>query len=103
LPGNQTGECPLDCGKANRELRARVVAGRFREGLFYRLSSIQIHIPSLAERLEDIPLLVQFFLKKCNDPYGKNIAGLRRRHQTILLKHPLPGNVRDPETAISSR
>src|SRR6202049_2321817 len=53
----------------NRDLRAEVLSGRFREDLFYRLSSIQIRIPSLAERLEDIPLLVQFFLKKYNDSY----------------------------------
>lgn len=61
----------------NRDLRAEVLAGRFREDLFYRLSSIQIRIPSLAERLEDIPLLVQYFLCKYNDAYGKNIAGRR--------------------------
>lgn len=59
----------------NRDLRAEVLGGRFREDLYYRLSSIQIRIPSLAERLEDVPLLVQYFLKKYNDAYGKNIAG----------------------------
>jgi len=86
----------------NRDLRAEVLAGHFREDLFYRLSSIQIRIPSLAERLEDIPLLVQFFLKKYNDAYGKNIAGLTRRVQTVLLQHPWPGNVRELENVISS-
>jgi DNA-binding NtrC family response regulator len=86
----------------NRDLRAEVAAGRFREDLFYRLNSIQIRIPSLAERLEDIPLLVQFFLKKYNDAYGKNIAGLTRRAQTIILQHPFPGNVRELENVIST-
>ncbi len=86
----------------NRDLRAEVLAGRFREDLFYRLNSIQIRIPSLAERLEDIPLLVQFFLKKYNDAYAKNIAGLTRRAQTILLQHPWPGNVRELENVIST-
>ena len=86
----------------NRDLRAEVLSGRFREDLFYRLSSIQIRIPSLAERLEDIPLLVQFFLKKYNDSYGKNIAGLTRRTQTVLLQHPWPGNVRQLENVIST-
>jgi DNA-binding NtrC family response regulator len=86
----------------NRDLRAEVLAGRFREDLFYRLSSIQIRIPSLTERLEDIPLLVQFFLKKYNDAYGKNIAGLTRRAQTVLLQHAWPGNVRELENVISS-
>jgi transcriptional regulator with PAS, ATPase and Fis domain len=86
----------------NRDLRTEVLAGRFREDLFYRLSSIQIRIPSLAERLEDIPLLVQFFLKKYNEAYGKNIAGLTRRVQTVLLQHAWPGNVRELENVISS-
>ena len=86
----------------NRDLRAEVLAGRFREDLFYRLSSIQIRIPSLTERLEDIPLLVQFFLKKYNAAYGKNILGLTRRAQTVLLGHGWPGNVRELENVISS-
>src|SRR6202163_770207 len=86
----------------NRDLRAEVLAGRFREDLFYRLSSIQIRIPSLSERLEDIPLLVQFFLKKYNEAYGKSISGLTRRAQAVLLQHPWPGNVRELENVISS-
>src|SRR2546425_6662820 len=86
----------------NRDLRAEVLAGRFREDLFYRLSSIQIRLPSLAERLEDIPLLVQFLLKKYNEAYGKQITGLTRRAQTLLLQHPWPGNVRELENVISS-
>ncbi len=86
----------------NRDLRAEVLSGRFREDLFYRLSSIQIRIPSLAERLEDIPLLMQFLLHKYNTAYGKHIAGLTRRAQTVLLQHPWPGNVRELENVISS-
>lgn len=86
----------------NRDLRAEVLAGRFREDLFYRLSSIQIRVPSLTERLEDIPLLMQFFLKKYNEAYGKNFAGLTRRAQSVLLQHNWPGNVRELENVISS-
>jgi transcriptional regulator with GAF, ATPase, and Fis domain len=86
----------------NRDLRGEVLAGRFREDLFYRLSSIQIRVPSLTERLEDIPLLVQFFVKKYNHAYGKSISGLTRRAQTVLLQHPWPGNVRELENVISS-
>jgi DNA-binding NtrC family response regulator len=63
----------------NRDLRAEALAGRLREDLFYRLRSIQIRVPSLSERLEDIPLLVQYFLKKYNDAYTKYIAALTRR------------------------
>jgi DNA-binding NtrC family response regulator len=86
----------------NRDLRAEVLAGRFREDLFYRLSSIQIRIPSLCERLEDIPPLVQFFLKKYSEAYGKKIAGLTRRTQAMLLQYAWPGNVRELENVISS-
>ncbi|MBZ5540338.1 MAG: sigma-54 dependent transcriptional regulator [Acidobacteriia bacterium] len=86
----------------NRDLRAEVLAGRFREDLYYRLSSIQIRIPSLSARLEDIPLLIQYFLKKYNEAYGKQIAGLTRRAQTVLLQYAWPGNVRELENVISS-
>ena len=85
----------------NRDLRAEVLAGHFREDLFYRLSTIQIRVPSLAERLEDIPILVQFFLKKYNEAYGKRILGLTRRAQAVLLQHAWPGNVRELENVIS--
>jgi transcriptional regulator with PAS, ATPase and Fis domain len=86
----------------NRDLRAEVLAGRFREDLFYRLSSIQVRVPPLTERLEDVPLLVQFFLRKYSEAYGKKIAGLTRRAQSVLLQHSWPGNVRELENVISS-
>jgi DNA-binding NtrC family response regulator len=86
----------------NRDLRNEVAAGRFREDLFYRLSTIQIRIPSLAQRLEDIPALITFLIKKYNAAYGKQIQGLTRRAQMVLLQHPWPGNVRELENVISS-
>ena len=86
----------------NRDLRAEVAAGKFREDLFYRLSTIQIRVPSLAERLEDIPSLITFFVKKYNAAYGKQIQGLTRRAQAVLLQQPWPGNVRELENVISS-
>ena len=86
----------------NRDLRAEVLTGRFREDLFYRLSTIHMRVPSLAERLEDIPILVQYFLKKYNEAYGKRILGLTRRAQTVLIQHSWPGNVRELENVISS-
>ena len=85
----------------NRDLRAEVLAGRFREDLFYRLTTIQIRVPSLTERLEDIPILVHYFLKKYNEAYGKKFLGLTRRAQTVLLQHAWPGNVRELENVIS--
>src|SRR5882672_5766653 len=85
----------------NRDLRAEVLAGRFREDLFYRLSTIQIRVPGLAERLDDIPLLIQHFLRKYNEAYSKQIKGLTRRAQTVLYQHGWPGNVRELENVIS--
>jgi DNA-binding NtrC family response regulator len=85
----------------NRDLRAEVLAGRFREDLFYRLTTIQIRVPSLSERLDDIPLLIQFFIKKYNQAYSKQIQGLTRRTQAVLLQHSWPGNVRELENVIS--
>lgn len=86
----------------NRDLRGAVLAGRFREDLFYRLSSLEIHVPSLADRTEDIPILVRYFLKKYSDAYGKTFQGLTRRAQLVLLHHDWPGNVRELENVISS-
>jgi two-component system response regulator HydG len=86
----------------NRDLRAEVLSGRFREDLFYRLSTIEIHVPSLTERLEDIPILVQYFLKKYKATYGKTFQGFTRRAQAVLLQHDWPGNVRELENVISS-
>jgi DNA-binding NtrC family response regulator len=86
----------------NRDLREEVLAGRFREDLYYRLSTIHIRVPGLAERPDDIPLLVQFFLRRANESYGKEILGLTRRAQTALLRYSWPGNVRELENVISS-
>ena len=86
----------------NRDLRGEVAAGTFREDLFSRLSTIQIRVPSLAQRLEDLPALTAFFIKRYNAANGKQIQGLTRRAQTVLLQHPWPGNVWELENVISS-
>ena len=86
----------------NRDLRSEVLAGRFREDLFYRLSTIEIRVPGLAGRAEDIPILIQHFLKKYSKAYGKTFQGLSRRAQIVMLQHDWPGNVRELENVISS-
>lgn len=86
----------------NRNLRNEVLAGRFREDLFYRLSSLEIRVPGLIDRTEDIPILVRYFLKKYGEAYGKIFQGLTRRAQIVLLQHDWPGNVRELENVISS-
>ncbi len=85
----------------NRDLAAEVAAGRFREDLFYRLNTMHIRVPNLGERLEDIPLLVAFFVKKYNQEYHKKVEGLTRRAQTALLQYAWPGNVRELENVLS--
>jgi DNA-binding NtrC family response regulator len=85
----------------NRDLRKMVASGRFREDLFYRLSAIEISVPSLAKRKEDLPLLQRHFLKKYSSRYKKEITGITRRAQTRLAAHSWPGNVRELENAIS--
>jgi len=59
-------------------------------------------LPSLTERVGDIPILVQFFLKKYNEAYGKQLHGLTRRAQAVLMQHSWPGNVRELENVISA-
>jgi DNA-binding NtrC family response regulator len=86
----------------NRDLRAEVLAGRFRDDLFYRLSTIEIRVPGLSERAEDIPILIQHFLKKYSQAYAKSFQGLSRRAQIAMLQHDWPGNVRELENVISS-
>ena len=86
----------------NRDLRAEVLAGRFREDLFYRLSTIQLRVPPLVERQDDVPLLVAYFLKKYGQLYQKQIRGLTHKAKAVLLRHTWPGNVRELENVIAS-
>jgi two-component system response regulator HydG len=86
----------------NRDLRAEVLAGRFREDLFYRLSSIELRVPGLSERSEDTPILLQHFLKKYSQTCGKPFQGLTRRAHIALLQDDWPGNVRELENVAAS-
>jgi len=86
----------------NRNLRTEVVAGRFREDLYYRLTMLEIRVPALAERAGDVPVLAQHFLKKFNQAYGRPLEGLTRRAMARLVRHSWPGNVRELENVISS-
>ena len=68
----------------HRDLRKMVAQGQFREDLFYRLSVVEIPVPRLAHRKEDLPLLQRHFLEKYSALYGKQISGITRRAQTVL-------------------
>jgi len=84
----------------NRDLKADVAAGRFREDLYYRLSVIILKIPPLRERSEDIPLLVSQFLSTCSRREGKQIGSVSPELMERLVRYPWPGNVRELEHAI---
>lgn len=85
---------------SNRDLKRAIAHGQFREDLYFRLNVIPIHIASLRERLEDIPLLVQHFIFKYNAENNKNITGVDDDVMKLLLKYHWPGNVRELENYI---
>jgi len=84
----------------NRNIKEAVAEGQFREDLYYRLNVVNIELPSLRERKEDIPLLVQHFLKKFAQENNKEITGFSPGATDFLLRYDWPGNVRELENAI---
>jgi DNA-binding NtrC family response regulator len=84
----------------NQDLRAAIAEKRFREDLFYRLSMVEIHVPALAERKEDLPLLTKYFLDKFSSQFRKQIRGLTQRAQVAIARHNWPGNVRELENVL---
>jgi sigma-54 dependent transcriptional regulator, acetoin dehydrogenase operon transcriptional activator AcoR len=84
----------------NRDLRALVAKGRFREDLFYRLCVVPIHLPPLRERREDIPYLVEHILQRVSKETGKAIRGVDDDALELLLAHSWPGNVREQINAL---
>jgi len=84
----------------HRDLRAAVASHQFREDLFYRLTMIELAIPSLVEREGDLLLLIRHFIDKYAHQYNKEIRGLTSRAQLVLLRHNWPGNVRELENVI---
>ena len=86
----------------HRNLKAMVREGQFREDLYYRLAVVEIALPTLANRREDLPLLERYFIEKFAAEYKKPIDGLIRRAQTRLATYPWPGNVRELENVIGN-
>ncbi len=84
----------------NKNLEEEVKQGAFREDLFYRLNVVTVEIPSLRERKEDIPLLLDFFLKRFHDRHKKNVNGFTKEARDVLIKYDYPGNVRELENIV---
>ncbi len=84
----------------NRNLEDEVAKGRFRQDLYYRLNVMKITLPPLAERKEDIPLLIKHFISMYNILKSKNITGMTDEAVEILLNHDFPGNIRELENVI---
>ncbi|HOX27640.1 MAG TPA: sigma-54 dependent transcriptional regulator [bacterium] len=84
----------------NRDLEAAVKSGSFREDLYYRLNVIRIKMPSLRERIEDIPQLARHFTLKYSEKIDKNITGISDEVITIFSRHAWPGNVRELENIV---
>ena len=84
----------------NKDLEKKVFDGEFREDLFYRINVIPIHIPPLRQRIDDIHILVDYLLEKCNGKLGKNIEHIEDQVMKILKEYQWPGNVRELENTI---
>ena len=84
----------------NRDLPSEIAAGRFREDLYYRLNVLQIHIPPLRRRKEDVPLLADFFLSRYAKKNRRRITGFSPRTMDLLMRYDWPGNVRELENIV---
>jgi len=84
----------------NRDLQAAISAGSFRSDLFYRLHVFPIDVPSLRERREDIPLLVEYFIDRYARKAGKHIKRVNKKTLELLQSYPWPGNIRELQNVI---
>jgi two-component system, NtrC family, response regulator HydG len=84
----------------NHDLRAAIAEKRFREDLYYRLSMVEVQLPRLAARREDLPLLERHFIARFSAQFGKDVRSLTPRAQILLSTHSWPGNVRELENVI---
>jgi formate hydrogenlyase transcriptional activator len=84
----------------NRDLEAAVAAGTFREDLFYRLNVFPIHVPSLRERKDDIPLLVEYLVERYAKRTGKKISQVKKTTLDLFQAYDWPGNIRELQNVI---
>jgi DNA-binding NtrC family response regulator len=101
--GEQTIEADVRIVAAtNKDLKAEIEKGNFREDLYFRLNVVNIQVPPLRERKEDLPLLITAFLKEFADENGKSIEGIDNRARSCLYAHNWPGNVRELRNCMES-
>ena len=86
----------------NRNLQELMAEKLFREDLYYRLSMVEIKLPRLSERKEDLPLLTRYFLETFSEQFGKPVRGLTPRADLLLTRYPWPGNVRELKSALGN-
>jgi two-component system, NtrC family, response regulator PilR len=84
----------------NRDLETEVEKGTFRQDLFYRLDVIRVRLPPLRERREDLPLLVEHFLRKFSAEHGRKVTGVAPEAMQLIMAYHFPGNVRELENII---
>jgi transcriptional regulator with PAS, ATPase and Fis domain len=84
----------------SRNLREGIQEGTFREDLYHRLNKVEIHLPPLRERTEDIPLLARYFLNDYSKAFNKELKGVSQKVQKLFLKYEWPGNVRELENVL---
>jgi len=84
----------------NKDLEKEIEAGRFREDLYYRINVMNIHLPPLRERKDDLPILVNHFIEKFNSKFGRNIKHFSSSAFDILIDYKFPGNIRELENVI---
>jgi DNA-binding NtrC family response regulator len=101
--GEETQEVDVRIISAtNRDLKKEIEEGRFREDLFYRLNVVNIHVPPLRERKEDIALLASAFLREFSEENQKNIEGIDPKARLALFNYSWPGNIRELRNCIES-
>lgn len=99
--GNQTIATDVRVIAAtNHDLQQTISKGRFREDLYYRLSVFTLHLPPLRQRMDDLPLLVEHFVKLFGDQLGKHVASVPRESMQFLSRYDWPGNVRELQSAV---
>ena len=92
------GRIAIDCrviAATNADLEAKVKEGKFRKDLYFRLNVARIHLPPLRDRREDIPKLVDYYIRELNYQFGRDVEGLSDEVQTILGHYDYPGNIRE--------